>query len=66
MGKIVNRRIYVITYIIGSSVFFDYASEKPDEDEIIEGVVERLREVGVPTSVKVVVRRVDLVIDYDG
>lgn len=64
-SKTTRKKIYVVTYIIGSAVFFDYLDEMPSEEEIIENVIELTRNVGFTKSARVSVRAIDIEIEYE-
>ncbi len=64
-SRSIRKRIYVVTYIIGSAVFFDYLDEEPSEDDIFESVLELMRNVGFFRDVRVSVRPVDIEIVFE-
>ncbi|RLI86864.1 MAG: hypothetical protein DRP01_03220 [Archaeoglobales archaeon] len=64
-SKTIRKKIYVVTYIIGSAVFFDFFDHEPSEEDIVESLLELMRNVGFFKNVRVSVRAVDIEIEYE-
>ena len=53
-------KLYVIEYIIGNSVFCEYAFSKPSREYIIKGIEDLFNKIGFAPKVKVNVRPVEV------